>query len=183
MSPPGDRVRLMCCSSTAAKSPMAEFMKSQAPEELWEGFAEAQECASSPEDPAKAGLFDPAAVVPAAKAPGTGLFSKHQHLSRLWRQPLKTFSPRRNQPAGNALLPATKRPRHGASPYPPLPWRSFFFLCCIKSLPFRTACTPAADSGAGRGVASSLPVMSGRLTCVHRPIEFGCHAAPCWPAP
>ena len=62
----------MCCSSTAAKSPMAEFIKSQPPEELWKASLKPKN-PLKPDDPAKAGPFDPAAVVPAAKAPGTGL--------------------------------------------------------------------------------------------------------------
>jgi len=57
----------MCCSSVAAKSPMAEFLKSQSPQELWKA-------AIKPKDPMK---FDPtnapAPLPGAAKTPGTGL--------------------------------------------------------------------------------------------------------------
>jgi hypothetical protein len=64
----------MCCSSTAAKSPMAQFLKSQSPQELWKASLK-------PEDPLKPkNPFDPklpleasAKPAPAAKAPGTGL--------------------------------------------------------------------------------------------------------------
>jgi hypothetical protein len=64
----------MCCSSTAAKSPMAEILKSQSPQELWK-------TSLKPEDPLKPkNPFDPKLLleasdkpVPAAKAPGTGL--------------------------------------------------------------------------------------------------------------
>ena len=38
--------RAMCCSSTAAKSPMAQFLKSQSPDELWKA-------ALKPKDPLK----------------------------------------------------------------------------------------------------------------------------------
>ena len=64
----------MCCSSAAATSPMAEFLKSQSPQELWKASLR-------PEDPLKPkSPFEPkplleAGVTPAqaAKAPGTGL--------------------------------------------------------------------------------------------------------------
>jgi hypothetical protein len=65
----------MCCSS-AASSPMAEYLKSQTPQELWKASIE-------PPDPLKPkspfdsqALLDPSAdtqPLQAAKAPGTGL--------------------------------------------------------------------------------------------------------------
>ena len=56
----------MCCSSSATKSPMAQFIKSQSPEELWKASLK-------PKDPLKP--VDPAVTPPvaAAKAAGTGL--------------------------------------------------------------------------------------------------------------
>ena len=57
----------MCCSSTVAKSPMAQFLKSQSPDELWKASLK-------PKDPLKP--VDPANASPplqAAKTPGTGL--------------------------------------------------------------------------------------------------------------
>ena len=57
----------MCCSSTAAKSPMAQFLKSQSPDELWKALLK-------PKDPLKPG--NPANAsqpLQAAKTPGTGL--------------------------------------------------------------------------------------------------------------
>jgi hypothetical protein len=67
--------RVMCCSS-AASSPMAEYLKSQTPQELWKASIE-------PPDPLKPkspfdsqALLDPSAdtqPLQAAKAPGTGL--------------------------------------------------------------------------------------------------------------
>ena len=58
----------MCCSSTAAKSPMAQFLKSHSPDELWKA-------ALKPKDPLKPDAPAKAASQPfqAAKAPGTGL--------------------------------------------------------------------------------------------------------------
>jgi len=62
--------RMSCCSSTAAKTPMAEFLKSQSPQELWKANLQ-------PKDPsAPEGPFEPAGnaqSVKAATAPGTGL--------------------------------------------------------------------------------------------------------------
>jgi hypothetical protein len=57
----------MCCSSTAAKSPMAQYLKSQTPEDLWKA-------ALKPRDPLKpdaAGEAGQSSL--AAKSPGTGL--------------------------------------------------------------------------------------------------------------
>ena len=64
----------MCCSSTAARSPMTEFLKSQLPQELWKASLK-------PDDPLKPkNLFDPNSLLgesvkpmQTAKAPGTGL--------------------------------------------------------------------------------------------------------------
>jgi hypothetical protein len=66
----------MCCSTTAASSPMAEYLKSQTPQELWKARLE-------PPDPLKPKgpfdsktLLDPSAgasPLQAAKAPGTGV--------------------------------------------------------------------------------------------------------------
>ena len=57
----------MCCSSTAAKSPMAQFLKSQTPEELWKA-------ALKPKDPFQSDSFGQSGQPPqAAKPPGTGL--------------------------------------------------------------------------------------------------------------
>jgi hypothetical protein len=61
----------MCCSSTAAKSPMAQFIKSQSPEELWKASLKPKD-PLKPDDPAKTDPLDPTASQ-AAKAPGTGL--------------------------------------------------------------------------------------------------------------
>ena len=64
----------MCCSSVAAKSPMAEFLKSQLPQELWKASLKPKDLLA-PADPAKPGdpLGPTTAAVAAAKAPGTGL--------------------------------------------------------------------------------------------------------------
>ena len=66
----------MCCSSTAAKSPMAQFLKSQAPEELWKASLKPKD-PLKPDDPAKpANSLAPANAtqpIQAAKEPGTGL--------------------------------------------------------------------------------------------------------------
>jgi hypothetical protein len=57
----------MCCSSTAAKSPMTEFLKSQSPQELWKASLK-------PEDPLKPdNAASSAQPLAAAKALGTGL--------------------------------------------------------------------------------------------------------------
>ena len=60
----------MCCSSTAAKSPMTEFLKSQTPDQLWKASLK-------PKDPLKpADPFDPVnetQSLQAANAPGIGL--------------------------------------------------------------------------------------------------------------
>jgi len=64
----------MCCSGAAASSPMAEYLKSQTPQELWKARLE-------PPDPLKPiDPFDPKTLasaseqpLQAAKAPGTGL--------------------------------------------------------------------------------------------------------------
>lgn len=66
----------MCCSSTAAKSPMAQFLKSHSPEELWKASLKPKD-PLKPDDPAKPqSPFDPPNAtqpIQAAKAPGTGL--------------------------------------------------------------------------------------------------------------
>jgi hypothetical protein len=69
----------MCCSSTAANSPMAQFIKSQSPEELWKASLKPKD-PLKPDDPAKTDLTktdqsDPTATqtIQTAKAPGTGL--------------------------------------------------------------------------------------------------------------
>ena len=64
----------MCCSSAGAKSPMAEYLKSQSPQELWKASIK-PENPLKPKDPATA-LIDPAdgnTPVQGAKTPGTGL--------------------------------------------------------------------------------------------------------------
>jgi hypothetical protein len=60
----------MCCSSTAAKSPMAQFLKSHSPDELWKASLKPKN-PLEPDDPAKT----ESAVQPlaAAKVAGTGL--------------------------------------------------------------------------------------------------------------
>ena len=65
----------MCCSSAAAKSPMAEFLKSQSPQELWKaGLNLKRQDPFKPADPGKAANpFDPASALKATTAPGTGL--------------------------------------------------------------------------------------------------------------
>jgi hypothetical protein len=65
----------MCCSS-AASSPMAQYLKSQTPQELWKASLEPPDPfkPKNPFDP-KA-LFDPSTAsepLQAAKAAGTGL--------------------------------------------------------------------------------------------------------------
>ena len=58
---------VMCCSSAAAKSPMAQFLKSQTPEELWKA-------ALKPKDPLKPDhSIANTQPAQAAKLPGTGL--------------------------------------------------------------------------------------------------------------
>jgi hypothetical protein len=66
----------MCCSSSATKSPMAQFLQSQKPDELWKASLKPKD-PLKPDDPAKpANPFDPSSasqLLQAAKAPGTGL--------------------------------------------------------------------------------------------------------------
>ena len=66
----------MCGSSgVGARSPMAEFLKSQSPQELWKASLKPQD-PTKPEDPFKPkDALTPAGVAPepAAKAAGTGL--------------------------------------------------------------------------------------------------------------
>ena len=63
----------MCCSSTAAKSPMAEYLQSHSPQELWKASLKPKD-PFKPDDPVKAGgASDPANAIKAATAPGTGL--------------------------------------------------------------------------------------------------------------
>jgi hypothetical protein len=69
----------MCCSSAAAKSPMAQFLQSQKPDELWKASLKPKD-PLKPDDPAKAAdpnkPADPASgtqPAQAAKAPGTGV--------------------------------------------------------------------------------------------------------------
>ena len=57
----------MCCSSTAAKSPMAQFLKSQTPAELWKAALKPKD-PLKPDSPSEAGQPSQA-----AKPPGTGL--------------------------------------------------------------------------------------------------------------
>ena len=66
----------MCCSSTAAKSPMAQFLKSQTPEELWKASLKPKD-PLEPDDPGNAAnSFDPVNTtqpLAAAKAPDSRL--------------------------------------------------------------------------------------------------------------
>jgi len=64
----------MCCSSAAASSPMAEYQKSQTPQELWKARLEPPD-PLKPKDPFDTKTPASAAVQPppAAKAPGTGV--------------------------------------------------------------------------------------------------------------
>lgn len=63
----------MCCSSTAAKSPMAEFLKAQTPQELWKASLKPKDPLKA-DDPAKPGDATASAKpVSAATAPGIGL--------------------------------------------------------------------------------------------------------------
>ncbi len=62
----------VCCSSTAAKSPMAEFLKGQSPQELWKASLKPDnplkpEDPFAPKSPAEAN----AEALRAATAPGT----------------------------------------------------------------------------------------------------------------
>jgi hypothetical protein len=57
----------MCCSSTAAQSPIAQFLKSHTPDELWKAALKPSG-PFKPDDSAKANQPSQA-----AKAPGTGL--------------------------------------------------------------------------------------------------------------
>lgn len=66
----------MCCSSAAAGSPMAEFLKSQAPQELWKASLKPNNPVNANDLAKPSNPFDPAnasAPLQAAKAPGTGL--------------------------------------------------------------------------------------------------------------
>jgi hypothetical protein len=65
--PVPERDFVMCCSSTAAKSPMAQFLKSQSPDELWKASLKPKD-PLKPDNPANANQ-----PVQAAKTPGTGL--------------------------------------------------------------------------------------------------------------
>ena len=58
----------MCCSSTAAKSPMAEYLKSHSPQALWKASLRPDN-PFKPQDPAKA---DPVNTLKAANPPGVG---------------------------------------------------------------------------------------------------------------
>lgn len=60
----------MCCSSTAAKSPMAEFLKSQSPQELWKASLKPKDLLHPDKSSEVAGKSAPPA---ATKTPGTGL--------------------------------------------------------------------------------------------------------------
>jgi hypothetical protein len=62
----------MCCSSTAAKSPMAQFLKSQSPDELWKASLKPKD-PLLPDDAAKRASPSTTQPIQAAKAPGTGL--------------------------------------------------------------------------------------------------------------
>jgi hypothetical protein len=64
----------MCCSSVAAKSPMAEFLKSQSPQEMWKARLRPED-PLKPKDPfdSKSLLAPADAPIQAATAPGTGL--------------------------------------------------------------------------------------------------------------
>ena len=64
----------MCCSSTAAHSPMAEYLKSHSPQELWKAALKPADPLKR-EDPAQILLdsADGAKPLQAAKTPGTGL--------------------------------------------------------------------------------------------------------------
>jgi hypothetical protein len=63
----------MCSSSAAAKSPMAQFLQSQKPDELWKASLKPKD-PLKPDGPAK--TSDPAGTaqpLPAAKPAGTGV--------------------------------------------------------------------------------------------------------------
>ena len=63
----------MCCSSAAAKSPMAEYIKSHSPQELWKASLQPKD-PLAPGDPTKPDPAEGGATpVKAATAPGTGL--------------------------------------------------------------------------------------------------------------
>jgi hypothetical protein len=64
----------MCGSSSAAKSPMAQFLQSQKPDQLWKASLKPKD-PFKPDDPAKAAAAPDPAQQPlqAAKAPGTGV--------------------------------------------------------------------------------------------------------------
>ena len=57
----------MCSSSAAAQSPMAQFLKSQSPQEVWRASLKPKD-PLKPDEAAKAGQPSQA-----AKTPGTGL--------------------------------------------------------------------------------------------------------------
>jgi len=60
----------MCCSSTAVKSPVAEFLKSQTAQALWKASLKPKD-PLKPESPAEVAGLTPTTT--AAKTPGTGL--------------------------------------------------------------------------------------------------------------
>jgi NifU-like protein involved in Fe-S cluster formation len=60
----------MCCSSTASSSPMAQYLKSRSPEELWKASLKPQD-PNKPLDPAQSS--NQTGSIEAAKPPGTGL--------------------------------------------------------------------------------------------------------------
>ena len=62
----------MCCSSTAAKSPMAQFLKSQSPDELWKASLKPKD-PLKPDDPAKPASPNTTQPIQAAKGAGIGL--------------------------------------------------------------------------------------------------------------
>jgi hypothetical protein len=63
---------LMCCSSAAAKSPMAQFLKSQSPDELWKALLNPKD-PLKPDNPAKPASSNTTQPIQAAKASGIGL--------------------------------------------------------------------------------------------------------------
>jgi len=65
--PAPERDFVMYCSSTAAKAPMAQFLKSQSPDELWKASLKPKD-PLKPDNPANASQ-----PLQAAKAHGTGL--------------------------------------------------------------------------------------------------------------
>ena len=66
----------MCCSSAASSSPMAQYLKSQSPAELWKASLKPQDPFKL-RDPAKAAdssaSIGTTGTIQAAKLPGTGL--------------------------------------------------------------------------------------------------------------